>query len=66
MPKVQCPDCTNSVIVTHLGSTYQVSGVFESGICLVLKEREEVVRDPMECSTLEGAVEKMIEGRGRA
>jgi len=42
-----------------------VSGVFEAGICLVLKEREEVVRDPMECSTLETAVEKMIEGRGR-
>ncbi len=62
MPRVQCPVCANSVIVTtRLGHTFQVSGVFEPSICLVLKEREEIVRDPMECSTLEAAVEKMIE-----
>ena len=65
MPKVQCPDCDNNVIVSQLGHTYQLSGMFDSSICLLLKDREEVVRDPMECPTLEAAVEGMIDKAGR-
>ena len=61
MQKVQCPDCDNSAIVSQLGRTYQVSGMFDSSICLVLKGREDKVRDPLECPALEAAIEKMIE-----
>ena len=64
MPKVQCPDCDNSVIVSQLGHTYQVSGVFDSRICLVLKEREETVSDAMECPAMEAAIEQGIDKAG--
>ena len=61
MPKVQCPSCPNSVILTtRLGHAFQVSGLFDPSICIDLKDAADDADDPMECPTLEVAVEKCV------